>query len=594
MSDLGRSTESTPNEPIDQATNLPETFNLENQHTRPPLIHLRHFPLWLKQITALLKAVGLEKLIDISTPRPKSSKANFRRWVEFSHRVRLWLMKSMSKSLCSQISKSSTVIEFADDFIGEAMALFDKFGKGIHADLYGINLILQIQSIKSMFPREASNTVWAYKDTFEILQEINVKIPPYFAFCLLLKNLNTARYQKIHDFLIKRLEKLEIKEPWKKFSCTDFHVFCFNTITLLDKEAEAHETQAQSVHPRSTPSQVSRTSSSKPIHTSNDRMRKFLGMNHVSRGPPEGVDEGEHVQALLKTLPQRLPNGKCPYCSLTHDVNQCYYLSLETRPPWFKPLPSIWAYQYAGKFKRERRWLPDSASDIGLENLKASSVVAESSDDSLPSPGNVPATLSSAHATLQKPESPAPSSVSATVKPQYDYGFDDSKVVGTVLDITKRSTATNADWLVLPDAPCHICGNPQVLVEYKDFGPEETPFEWTLDTPNGKPATCRAKGKGKAKIPLVLRDGVINEIVVDCYFQPGIRFSLFSMAKAAEDLSIFHDVASRFIFQRRKDGSSSVIDIIGMTVEENGNHFLQTKISTIKMSAVSHVLVPFD
>lgn len=84
------------------------------------------FEPWLAHAAYILKSHGLENIIDIRVPRPKTSDFRAQQWYHRSKEVRNWLYFNMSTLLYRHIERQGFNIILADEFVHVArMVCYD-------------------------------------------------------------------------------------------------------------------------------------------------------------------------------------------------------------------------------------------------------------------------------------------------------------------------------------------------------------------------------------------------------------------------------------------------------------------------------------
>lgn len=347
-------------ETVDQATDLPEVFTLDT-NVIPPLKNRADFGAWLRNITLLLRERGLDKLIDFRIARPFRQGAGAKRWLEFSRKIQHCLAQNMADHLIREITAGAhgARIQLADEFIEQAKKIFQT--PGVYADMEGVAsfMSMNISSFAS-----ARDFAWGLKEQFNNLwEQKGVRIPPYYALCMLLNRLDTMEHRYIVAATISELNARATQgELWSTFTNVDFHVCVFNIIQRLEKTGKAAIVPTMT---RPATSEASKRTSSFHYSTPPPGVKYF---------PPPGANEDEYAAGLRASLPQITMDMNCAYCGQKYHVaSKCYYLNPDTRPYYWRPLEDIWTYKKGqhGGFKSYEN-TPFQGSSSSLDNRVAS------------------------------------------------------------------------------------------------------------------------------------------------------------------------------------------------------------------------------
>jgi hypothetical protein len=113
----------TPTGQINQITDVPDTYQLHKLEN--PLSDPEQFDVWFDACTTILRQKGMHNLLDIKIPRPQTSDTdNAKKWVKSSRDVQSWLVINMTNEMYQLIKAQGFQIQFADEFIHNAKAVF--------------------------------------------------------------------------------------------------------------------------------------------------------------------------------------------------------------------------------------------------------------------------------------------------------------------------------------------------------------------------------------------------------------------------------------------------------------------------------------
>ncbi|KAJ5641660.1 hypothetical protein N7490_005660 [Penicillium lividum] len=359
--------------------------------------------------------------------------------------------------------------------------------------------------------------------------------------------------------------------------------------------------------------------------------------------PPDEVKPSVYAQNLRETLPPKASKECAYCGQKYHTAAKCFYLNPATRPKLWKPDYNIWCFMMGTNMEtyQDENLLKKSGESLtgakqqGKTPLKAlaSNKMGSKTDQVTPikkldqdQPGSKPEKKTTSEKktpvmkvdqgqTDSKPEQVTPvtpvkrgqsqtgvkQEVVAPVKepaksvigttqgstiPEKVHSQNTtakpvtkSEFIGSVFDAANNFTASKKDWLVVAGRGIHVCADLSSMVEYRAYGPDETPFRWTW-VRRGKRVAAEALGKGKAKISLLCEDrSKIMNIFIDCYYYPEARFSLFLVQNAESDLFIKYNTANKTL-EDVENGNK----VIGYAIEEHGFSFLSTLNSTINVN----------
>lgn len=594
---------------ISQAIGLPEKIEFDVFSGMDRLEEPGDFDLWLRNTTRLLKSAGLDKLIDIRIPRPEVQNEESKRWLLYSKLVQHYVSESIADDLLTIIASRGNPIKLADEFVDEAKRAFQN--PGIYADLDGVSSICSIQLSSH---KTAQEFVWEFREHFKRLWDLQIAIPPYLAICKLIDQLDTMETKFVVASTIADLHRrAETVNLWTGFEQVDFHVVSFNIIQRLEAEAQdqdrpgirmpLHETAGNKLDFESVEKELQKYKT--PLNQYAAKMpdidqpvRELKRFTNAERKhfPKAGANRAAYAQHLRDTLGE-LESKDCAYCGQKyHTAAKCFYLNPSSRPKHWRPDPRIWVFMY-GVTGEEETIHGEKLIESPTEINKVVTPVKNKSGESSTGNANVETT------TVKKPEESPPGNRQVRVKmPAEDQTalkatepttkeandenppleslikYDtDSPFVGSAFDTSNSFTASKCDWLVLKGPGHHICADLTAMTEYYEYGPDDTPFEWTWNA-RGKRSEAHAVGKGKAKISLLCEDrAAIMKLFVDCYYCPDSRFSLLFIEKAEKDFLIEYNEETKALHDKEND-----MKIVGYTVIEHGLPFLGTLDSTIK------------
>ncbi|KAJ6110588.1 hypothetical protein N7486_002823 [Penicillium sp. IBT 16267x] len=612
---------------INQAIGLPEKIEIDVFSNMDRLEEPEDFCLWLRNATRLLKSAGLDKLVDIHIPRPKVQNEGSKRWLLYSKLVQHYLSESISDELLQDIASQGKPIKLADEFVDQAKRVFQT--PGVYADLDGVASICSIQLSNH---ETAQEFVWEFREHFKRLWDLQIGIPPYVVICKLINQLDTMETKFVVASTIADLHKrAETVDLWTGFEQVDFQVVSFNIIQRLAADAENQNRQNLKMPLReSSGKKLDFESVDKELQDFKASLNKYavkvVDIDQPAREPKRltnaerkhfpkpGVNRAAYAQHLRDTLGE-LPNKECAYCGQKfHTAAKCFYLNPSSRPKHWRPDTKIWVFMYGVTGEEETTpakqpmEIPTESNKVvtppkkehresSTGKNKVETTTVKKLEESPPGKNKVETT------TVKKLEESPPEKKQVRVKMPAENQTTlkqtqattkeatgenrtaepltkcdtDSPFVGSAFDTSNSFTASKCDWLVLKGPGQHICADLSAMTEYSEYGPDETPFEWTWNA-RGKRSEARALGKGKAKISLLCEDrSVIMKIFIDCYYYPDSRFSLLFIEKAEKDLLIEYNEETKALHDVEND-----MNIVGYTVKEHGLPFLGTLDSTIR------------
>lgn len=506
---------------FDQASSLPDTAHTTLGKNKIALEKPTEFGTWLKAVSQTLRGYGLQSLIDIQIPRPKRVDPNADKWLHLSIIVKKWLEQGVSEELMRKIKASGKRVELADEFVDQAKRVCE--GSKVNTDMEKIVPLLTVQ--RSGFANTAE-FVCSFRDKYLELEEKGVVLSPYLAFFMLLQQLELDDRPIVTSIIIMIHGKTANMDNWRIFKHRDFQKVCEKILESLDKATPG--TQGAVPH----------------ASILSENLLDVSPLGGKIHSPAPGVSPEVHVKAWCEKQPQMNELGQCTYCTYPfHGPAKCFYLNPYLRPLDWKPVDNMWVYKPELNSGR-RQWTKSPIVDTGsgslLDSLVSSNLKTES--------------LSVTKEEDGKGGAPIKSYTPLESLPLIDrLGF----------------TATRQDWQIVTTFSHHIAADRALLVEYKEYGSGDTPFEWMWNTG----ARERALGTGKAKIALQLADGNINTAIVNCVYQPKCRFSILSTVQLRKDLGVSFD-AENLTFLHFLAGD---LKVFGLAVEENGVAFLRTK-----------------
>lgn len=528
--------------PIDQATDLPDPSQVTLKKMGEPVDDAGALGPWVKKAATELLTQGLHRLIDIRVPRPKRGDPNADVWLRLSRQVKIWLESGIAGKLVRKIEASGRRVELADEFLDQARRVFQ--GGLVNTDMDKVVAFFAIK--RSSFPN-AIQFVNYFRDEFTLLQDQEIDVSPYIATFVLLDQLDPDHRHLVTSIITDVNTEVATRSNRRNFGNSDFQQVCDSLIYRLNKGEQIAPRIGLVQRAPATPAPTS-TTTPKPKQT--DRKSSALKRKNA---PPPGVSQEAHAKVWREIEPQMNEDGKCAYCDMPyHGPATCYYLNPDRRPLGWKALNDLWAYQL---FKPgTKQHATDTSTDRDDRSVVSSSVERRShragrgygedgSQEETKSEDIFSKDLGETHRRLPL--------LGGLVSPMLDF------------------VASRRDWQVVTNSPYHIAADRSCMVEYQAYGPNDTPFEWTWYT--GKRE--KALGKGKAKITLLLGDGIINDLTVDCFYQPNCRFSIFSTSKVRKDKGINYDLENLALYQFGDDGK---LKVFGEAFEENGVSFLRT------------------
>ncbi|KAJ5765485.1 hypothetical protein N7520_005044 [Penicillium odoratum] len=346
---------------IDQATDLPVQINIDIFSEMDRLVEPEDFNRWLRNRTRRLKSVGLGKLIDIHIPRPDMQSEAATRWLDYSKLVRHYLAENVSESLLAEIASQGSSIKLADEFVEQAKKKFQS--PGVFADMDGV---ATLSSIKLSSHKTPQDFIWKFKEHFKRLWELKVQIPPYFAACKLVNQLDTKENSCIVTAAISELNRRADEcDLWSEFNVVDFHLFCFKIIQRLDNQPKYQQGRNLNIPDRDAVTKMDLEIDGEELvafkaslhrqaqksaaveNEADDSPTTKLATNigpERKHFPPDGVKPSVYAQNLRETLPSKA-SKECAYCGQKyHTAAKCFYLNPATRPKLWKPDYNIWCF----------------------------------------------------------------------------------------------------------------------------------------------------------------------------------------------------------------------------------------------------------
>ncbi|KAJ5784478.1 uncharacterized protein N7503_009690 [Penicillium pulvis] len=167
----------TTDKQITQGTNLKQSIEYEIFYTPIVLAGPLHDK-WLADVKAVLQQNGLERLIDITIPHPKTTDASWGHWHVTSSHMRCWLAAGLPRRLLKKVNKSNDNVTYADGFMEVAL-------KEIRYNLFNMHLKLtaELASLKGAdFPTLKEYMV-TFLHVYKRLQELQATPPSYYLLC---------------------------------------------------------------------------------------------------------------------------------------------------------------------------------------------------------------------------------------------------------------------------------------------------------------------------------------------------------------------------------------------------------------------------
>ncbi|KAJ5708775.1 hypothetical protein N7493_010109 [Penicillium malachiteum] len=543
---------------FDQATDLPLSFKLDTTKAHQLLDDKADFGVWLRNITRHLKSLELEKLLDIQVPRPLRDSPHAARWYEFSCKISNWLVINISNELMQQILARGNRVKLADEFIHEATTQFQT--PGIYADLAGVEKFI------SMKPSAYATTKEFVSQFLKMMMEYwttqKIRIHPYFALCHLLIQLDTVKNKSVFASIITHLkEKAAHCDMWTHFTFAEFQATCHNIMERLEERPKPL--------PIAPPPTV-------PQHW-----------------PPLGVNLHEYAKMLRETLPQFTEDKTCAHCGYKfHIAARCHYLNPETRPSFWVPVKGIWMYE-PRKLDADGHVVTsptvhspsvvgtpfnasltvDKPSDAGptadapsigdmtIDNL--SDVVQAVPGPSIGSPifgdenvvGQSQASIKQAENTPATDEKPQDTSNDGSVQAVvFGKRSEDRMRFGPpLIDIVTNRAPRGKPWVLIQGSTPHVCIDKSAFAEYHEFDPNDKIYEDKSLTYVHGIVRSRPLGWGKVNLEVVLTDGTLKELMLNCHYFEGPKVNIFFTDRAALDLAIYWDKEDGII--RDNDGN---------------------------------------
>lgn len=460
-------TELPDNEAVDQAVDLPETTGIVLDKTANFLENKRDCEAWLNSASLILRARGLERLININIPRPRRDDPNAPRWLKHSRQVQQWLAGNMSDTIFRNIRAQGKRVELADEFVDQAKRVLRDYGP--YADIETVSTFLSMNRSDHATTR---HFVAVFETEYTRL-EGHVDISPYLAMCIRLSKLNTEENKEIVAFAVREMKKSPIGgNLWRDFTLPDFRKTCFDIRLKLENKAIAKN------HRKDQP-QVAQPQVAQPEPAS---QRKVRPTDRGRKAPPPDINAYEYAKAWRNLPPQKTGTGECTYCEVfRHKASNCWYINHVRRPRDWKPTLNLWVYEPLSNTKKEttedssKEEKRDPNSKDGSNALAASFLTGHS------------VSTTSASVTEEPPKSVTPHAID--------------------LDTPYSFLLSPGRWIVDTSISQHICADRTSFIDYHEYDHVDTPFEWV--NPAGK--RSRAHGTGKVIIGLLLANGRIND-----------------------------------------------------------------------------------
>jgi hypothetical protein len=187
-----------------------------------------NFDEWYNVVIQILQNHGLDRLIDLSFPRPMRNAVEAENWMKCSMQVRAWLYRCIDSSLAQEITTRAGRTAWADEFMHECRAHMK--GKGHRGISEALMELLKIEH--SEFDT-AEEFVTELKRRFRNAKAVEPTLPPYYAVVILITEL--SQIPDMADFTdVKEAQLQQMKNPVKEVAVRDFFAYCSDAVHELD------------------------------------------------------------------------------------------------------------------------------------------------------------------------------------------------------------------------------------------------------------------------------------------------------------------------------------------------------------------------
>ena len=214
-------------EGADQSANLPDMYDFVLPKSNNVLKDPANFDEWLRLMTQILRSYRLDKLLDISIPRPERNSIHAAKWQRLSMEVRNWLGHQMAPSIYKMIKDRGYRLELADELILNAHLAFK--GPGLDSVARAITPVLLVRRLDFFLVEEYVQAMWDRYDNDPVIQ-MNIKP------CIILSRIFTEVRPEMPQFVEERIRMLDSKgDSWTKLSAQDVNDTCLAILLHVEE-----------------------------------------------------------------------------------------------------------------------------------------------------------------------------------------------------------------------------------------------------------------------------------------------------------------------------------------------------------------------
>ena len=333
----------------------------------------------------------------------------------------------------------------------------------------------------------------ALRDKVQHSNRVDMPITAYQAASLLLKNI----HRELPNYVEAKFLELS-KIPRKDFMMQQFRGLC--------EEARDQARGMANVY-SATPVQMMNQSQSQ-TQSRPDFKKTREARTHQ---PEKGVDIHEYVRKW-RASNKKTFDGNCGYCEESgHLPTKCPYLNVELRSDNWKPNPNLWVYFI--NWKTNTEWKSKQIS-----SLPPKVKPVQSSTSQTPAASTVPYDDEDSDVDFSKlipismaPPIPFPTEV--------------------------RMNRVHHKWIADTGSGRTLCTDWDLMVTYEEIALNSPGFKY-LHSGGG---IGEAKIKGTCRILLQIDNNTVNELIVKCYYVPGLSYNLFGLQRAKDEYGIAYN-----------------------------------------------------